>query len=158
MQKFTKYPRKYNKYISASVYDVLDEDYDIQLETARQTSDVRILRRLANSHYWRVQVSVACNEATPADVLDKLADVRIEDVNEAVALNENTAPETLNKLSKVYSDVVKRAVAQNPNTPPEALYELFQYRLDQVVRSNAFANLTSRNIPIEPMVNRMRGN
>ena len=143
MKTYTKYPRL-NTYIASSVLPVADEDYNVQIEIADETTDVRLLTRLAQSKYWTVREAVAGNPATPVNILEELAH-DCEGVCEAVAANSSTPPEVLSILAKSYYSSVRLAVAMNPHTPIETLYNLANH-WDARVATQAHKNIRLRSV------------
>jgi hypothetical protein len=115
------------------------------INLAWNTSDVKILNKLAENENYEVRRAVAGNEYTSADMLVMLASDKDWCVRSGVAWNENTSVDVLVMLAKDETSHVREMVAGIANTPIDVLAVLAQDE-DYWVRRAVALN---KNTPIE---------
>ena len=158
------------KYVKSATTKIWEEPIDVQLEFAKTSDNMDMLRQLADNGRAVVKYEVAenpnitediirllyddgkggvgyllaTNPNTPTDILDDIYD---KDSGyrtaKAIAKNPNTSAQTLSILGMNDSYVVRYYTAANPNTPTSTLQEL-AHDIESTVRSKARESLRHR--------------
>ena len=112
------------RYIKAAIKSMSEEDLDTQRRIASDPNTrTEVLRSMADTNEYFIQLDLAANPHTPTDILDQFTDFRkySSHVRGAVAANPSTPRDTLYKLITLGDPIVYRALADNPNTPIDLL-------------------------------------
>ena len=117
MKKFRKYP------ILAETLNILDEPESVQIETAKSSEDLRMLRRLLNSPYSKVKFRLFDNPNITPEILNGLLQDDNTEVQAYIASQTNDL-ELLARLARHPEPQVRAFAARNYNITSELLERL----------------------------------
>lgn len=115
------------RYIKAAIKNMSEEGLDVRRNIAGDPNTrVDVLRDMADTNEYFIQLGLATNPNTPQDILDKFTDFRhySSNVRAAVASNPSTTKDMLYKLMRPSNPDIYRAIASNPITPLDLLDEI----------------------------------